>query len=416
MIQNIRSVLISGIFILSLAFLLATLFSGCEKAGPVESLEGTATLTVLVWDANSKPLPNATVELYSGGIFQPSYRFGSPQSTGPDGKTTFYDIPARIGIERDWGIQVTYSNDSLTCSVNKYVKCISCNQFRDTVKFSSDNCRRKDYPICSRNVDNLTFGRVLVGTSRDTSFQITNMGTAPLVINEIRVENQRPPSSPPPDTVFRVTSPTSFPVTLNPGQSKIVMVKFAPQGDTTYTAQLVINTNATGQNSCGDVTLQGKGTTTAIIKCASLIRWDQINYFGWAFSDLPNVTGAVVADSVQSRTNPAHDPKPSPPNGTQLADFIYLGLKSATDTSQGGYILAANGAQVLTGAYQTFDAHVPISGYQSETALLVKAGNVVAIKTRSGRYAKIRIDVLFPDGATVKDEIQFCQIFPAIAP
>jgi hypothetical protein len=276
-------------------------------------------------------------------------------------------------------------------------------------------------------VDILDFGKVLIGTSRDTSFQITNSGAAPLVINSLAVANQQPPSSPPPDAVFLVTSPASFPVTVNPGQSATVRVKFAPQDALVYTgvytARLVISSNATGANSCGDINLRGEGTTTSIIKCASVIRWDQTGYFGWAFSDLPTVTGAVVADSVLIRTNIAHDPLPSPPNGTQLADFVYLGLVNAADPSQGGYILAANGVQLLSGnlnpAYSTFDnthSHIPAAGYGREIAILVKDNDVVGIRTRSGRYAKIRVDKLFPVGGAVKEELQFCQIFPAIAP
>jgi hypothetical protein len=408
--QNVRSMLISSVLVLSLACLI----SGCEKAGPVELLEGTATVTVTVKDQAGQLLSNVTVELYSDGVLQSSNRLDT-KSTNVNGQAIFPNILTKVGTTRLWGIRVTSSSANLTCSNDTVVGC-SCQQLQVPIQFTSDKCVQTNNPVCSRNVDNLTFGRVLVGTSRDTSFLITNRGTAPLIINSISVV--------PPGNVFLVTSPISFPDTLNPGQSVTVRVRFAPQGAETYSARLVISTNATGQNSCGDVMLQGEGTVSATIRPASLMRWDQIKYFGWGFIDDPNITGALVADSVRNRTNPAPNATfPSQDGKLQQADFIYFGLKSATDTSQGGYILAANGAQVLTTNanpdYRTFDdthAHVPTSGYQSETAIPVKRNDVIAIKTREGRYAKIRITAFFAGNGGVKEEIQFEQIFPAIAP
>jgi len=268
--------------------------------------------------------------------------------------------------------------------------------------------------VCFRTVDHLDFGQVLVGTTREMSFEIINAGKSQLDIESISPTNQSPA---PPPNVFQVTYPPG-PVTLQPGQSTTVRVTFQPSGTVTYTAQLQINTRATCQTPCDAVLLVGVGTNISPPQSASVMRWGQIGYFGWQFKDSP-LRGSVVADSVTGRVNPAHDAETLSRAGTSLADFVYLGLANATATNLGGYILAANGAQVLTGAYQTFDethTHVPDTGYLSEKAILVKAGDVIAIKTRDGRYAKIQVDMLFPNGGSVTEEMQFHQIFPAVAP
>lgn len=116
----------------------------------------------------------------------------------------------------------------------------------------------------SFSVSSVAFGTVPVGTTATRSVTVTSSGTAPLVLSNLSVSG----------TNFAATS--GLPITLNPGQSTVLTVSFAPTAEAATTGQLTLANNSTNGNavlalngsggplltgfSCANASMSGSGT------------------------------------------------------------------------------------------------------------------------------------------------------------
>jgi Abnormal spindle-like microcephaly-assoc'd, ASPM-SPD-2-Hydin len=103
-------------------------------------------------------------------------------------------------------------------------------------------------PQLTLSVASLTFGNVTVNTSSTKPVTLTSTGTAPVTINSATASGAG----------FTVSGST-FPATLNPGQSLTVNIQFDPASAVAETGQLTLQSNSPS-NGTAVVTLNGTGT------------------------------------------------------------------------------------------------------------------------------------------------------------
>ena len=106
-------------------------------------------------------------------------------------------------------------------------------------------------PQLTLSAASLTFGNVTVNSASTLPETLTSTGTAPVTIN----------SGTPSGIGFTVSGAT-FPVTLNPGQSVTLKVRFDPTAAGAASGQLTIQSNSS-TNGTAVVNLDGTGTTAA---------------------------------------------------------------------------------------------------------------------------------------------------------
>jgi hypothetical protein len=94
----------------------------------------------------------------------------------------------------------------------------------------------------------LAFGDVTVNTITTKTLTLTSSGTAALTVNSVRVAG-----------TGYVASGTTFPVTLNPGQSVTLQVSFAPNVTGAAGGAITISSNSSS-GATNTVTLSGTGT------------------------------------------------------------------------------------------------------------------------------------------------------------
>lgn len=102
-------------------------------------------------------------------------------------------------------------------------------------------------PSMTLNATSIAFGEVTDGSTATQSIQISSSGTAPLTISGASISGKE----------FGEPS-TSFPMTLNPGQSARLYVQFDPTTAGATTGTLTISSNATNGSSAV-VQLSGTG-------------------------------------------------------------------------------------------------------------------------------------------------------------
>lgn len=102
-------------------------------------------------------------------------------------------------------------------------------------------------PQITTNVNSLDFGNTIIGTSSDRTLQITNTGTANLIISNFNITNPR----------YQIF-PSNIPDTIAPSQSKSYNVRFTPTVFDTTSGQLRITSND-AVTSVKVVSLYGKG-------------------------------------------------------------------------------------------------------------------------------------------------------------
>jgi hypothetical protein len=106
-----------------------------------------------------------------------------------------------------------------------------------------------DFAGLTISPSSLSFGSVSVGGSASQSITLTSNGAAPLTISGVTVSGPG----------FSLSG-GSFPQTLNPGQSVVLNIKFAPTSTVASTGQVAIQTNAVNQSTV-DAALSGQGQT-----------------------------------------------------------------------------------------------------------------------------------------------------------
>jgi hypothetical protein len=106
-------------------------------------------------------------------------------------------------------------------------------------------------PQLTVSAASLTFGNVTVNTTSTQPVTLTSTGTAPVTVNSGTLTG----------TGF-ASSGTTFPVTLNPGQTLTLNVQFDPTVTGAASGQLTIQSDSS-TNSTAVVTLSGTGTSAA---------------------------------------------------------------------------------------------------------------------------------------------------------
>lgn len=102
------------------------------------------------------------------------------------------------------------------------------------------------------NPTSLSFGTLLIGSSKTTSETITNSGTTSLTVSQAAVTGAG----------FSISGLVT-PLTLTAGQSASFNVTFAPQSSTAVSGNIAFST--TGSTATTDVSLSGTGTTPGML-------------------------------------------------------------------------------------------------------------------------------------------------------
>ena len=136
----------------------------------------------------------------------------------------------------------------------------------------------------------LDFGIVAVGTSKTTTLIATNSGTAPITINSAAIS-----------TKYFAFSAPSLPLTIVPGQSAPVKVKFTPNAPGPFNATATVSSNA--GNTATTIALSGRGADDGQLS---------LNTTSEAF-------GSVTVGAKQSRTVTLTNPGVSSVNISQAS-------------------------------------------------------------------------------------------------
>lgn len=110
-------------------------------------------------------------------------------------------------------------------------------------------------PRISANASSKNFGRLCAGKFTDFSFAITNSGCAPA---SIKVTGPNPP--------FSVVTP--LPGMINPGETKLLVVRFAPTAGGTYSDTVIINSDGANPQVLS-LSLLGEGDAKPFIVCTA---------------------------------------------------------------------------------------------------------------------------------------------------
>jgi hypothetical protein len=108
-------------------------------------------------------------------------------------------------------------------------------------------------PVLTLNSD-LKFGSLEIGQKKELTTDISNTGEGELIISELGVSGSSA-------SVFTIVDKPELPMTLQPGESAIIKVEFAPTEKKSYLASLDFTSNDGGvDNSTSGVDLLGEGT------------------------------------------------------------------------------------------------------------------------------------------------------------
>ncbi|HLO57026.1 MAG TPA: choice-of-anchor D domain-containing protein [Saprospiraceae bacterium] len=97
----------------------------------------------------------------------------------------------------------------------------------------------------------LPFGNVNINNTSDLSYNIKNEGTSNLEVSSLNITGTD-------GGLYTVVSSHSFPITITPGNTEIVTVRFAPTSGGTKNATLTIENNDSNEDPC-TVILSGSG-------------------------------------------------------------------------------------------------------------------------------------------------------------
>jgi hypothetical protein len=98
----------------------------------------------------------------------------------------------------------------------------------------------------------LDFGSVVIGQVKDLSFTVRSIGSAPLTLTALTIDNPR----------FTLVSPPATPITVNSGASASLVVRFAPSAAGAQMGKLIITSNAASQPAL-TVPLAGTGAVVS---------------------------------------------------------------------------------------------------------------------------------------------------------
>jgi hypothetical protein len=118
------------------------------------------------------------------------------------------------------------------------------NAFRDLYKYALNG---QGTPVINTSMNTIEFGNVIIGTTGNQSLNISNLGTAKLIISGKNITSPR----------FGIT-PNNVPDTINPGGNKVYNISFTPTAFDTLSAYLQIASNDMA-TPVKNVLLRGKG-------------------------------------------------------------------------------------------------------------------------------------------------------------
>jgi protocatechuate 3,4-dioxygenase beta subunit len=359
------------LLILALGMILTT----CEEERPLEPIVAES-ITGRVVDGQGNPLQGIQVFLYRGDTTQVfdalpngSIRPGTPLEaqtvSGSDGRFEFRNVPVGTYtiVVQAQGVPIQRVTRQVTCDGAKNI---------DTGTFPIGNVI-SDCPAIT--------GRVL-----DTSGNPVPNARVFLYVGD-------------PATVLdasgNVRAGTPLRAETRTGTDGRFTFTNVPSGTFTIVTQIDGFKPIARRAQCGD---NGDFRFTATNRVNvegpfSISRWDLNGNFGWRFSDKANVPDSLT--------------------GAALADFRFLGFVDPNNPNTGGRVQAAQGIVILPTENPLDPARpVPTTGY-STAVFTVRPGDVIAIRTRDGRYAKIRVEGL---SRTVSGDevILFKQVFPAL--
>ncbi len=284
-------VTISGISIVG------SLFTGAGVTAPLTLNPGqSATLTmtftsphvstytgVLTINSNSSTNPTAVVNMSGSGVASAgalsalSCGTGSYTGAGTDACTVTLNTPASSG-----GLSVGLSSSSTSFTVPSTVTVpanATSAAFTATVASVSSaqavtltaaaGSASKTFsvqlnaatPKLGLSTTSISYGNVTVGQTASQSVVLTSTGTAPVTISSISVVG----------SLFTASGMTA-PVTVNPGQSVTLTMKFYSDHASTFTGVLTINSNSS-TNPTAVVNMSGSGVVApgvlSTLSCAS---------------------------------------------------------------------------------------------------------------------------------------------------
>jgi hypothetical protein len=148
--------------------------------------------------------------------------------------STFNDYAASRGLEdaQSWTF---YSINDASADGNKFIGA-GINPLGQDVTFII--AFQSGLPVCSIAPSSVSFGEILTGTqSGFQNVEITNTGTADLIINSLSLSGSSPQS-------FVLNDTHTYPLTIGPQQSAVVSVAFAPLAIGLQQAEIFLTTNA----------------------------------------------------------------------------------------------------------------------------------------------------------------------------
>lgn len=119
---------------------------------------------------------------------------------------------------------------------------ISTDVGNSTVTLSGTGYKEPDIEF---STPTLNFGSISAGTTKNMTITVFNKGNALLRITDIDID---PP--------FSIVSPTTLPITISPGSSTNIQVRFAPTTTGTFWRQMIIYSNDPDE-SAASITLTG---------------------------------------------------------------------------------------------------------------------------------------------------------------
>jgi hypothetical protein len=146
-----------------------------------------------------------------------------------------------------------FSDTTVEANTTYFYRVVAFNNFgnsdpSNTVGVTTPNPPPPPNPVINVTPNTIDFGTVNVSQSSTRTVTITNAGGAPLVITAIG-----DPTGP-----FTIINKPALPVTIQPGQSIQLSVRFTPTAATVFLNSLTITSNDPGQ-PVATVTLIGQG-------------------------------------------------------------------------------------------------------------------------------------------------------------
>lgn len=189
----------------------------------------------------------------------------------------------------------------------------------------------------SLSASNISFTSTAVGASATQALTLKSSGTASVTISAGSITG----------TAFSGTG-AAFPLSLAPGQSATLQVKFSPAAAGTVSGKVSFTSNSAA-SSTSTVTLAGMGATagtalsecTDIIKSGSYVLGADVSSQGTCFFiDADNVTLNLNGHTITYGTSSSALPTP----GIVLADNWFTGLQqSGSTTNHGGFVVFGPG-------------------------------------------------------------------------